>query len=83
MAIDSDFVRFLGGRPARIQDGPSTAKVTRADVDGVYVTALDDDTRFPIGPCRGPAGLAVDDVVLLIWTDNDQPWIAQVDAIGG
>lgn len=82
MAIDNDFARLLSGRPSRIADGPSTAKVIRVD-GGVFVTALDDDTRFPVGPCRGPAGLAVDDIVLLIWTDNDQPWIAQVDAIGG
>lgn len=77
MAIDSDFSRLLGGRPARISEEPTTAKVIRVG-GGVFAVALDDDTRHPIGPCRGP-DVAVNDIVLLIWTSNDRPWIAQVD----
>lgn len=73
-----DFRGFLQGAPPRIENDAVTAKVVRV-AGGVQVVALDDDTRDPIGPCRGPE-VEVGDIVLLIWTANDQPWIAQVDA---
>lgn len=81
MAIDRDFSRMLDGRPARISEEPVTAKVIRID-GGVFAVTLDDDERHPLGPCRGPE-VTVGDIVLLIWTSNDQPWIAQVDVQGG
>lgn len=77
MAVDDTAGALLGRRPRRISHDPVTAKVVRVD-GGRYVVALDDDERHPIGPCRGPE-VAVGDVVLVIWTANDLPWIAQVD----
>jgi len=75
--VGDSFSAFLDGRPQTIDEGPVTAKVVRV-AGGVYVVALDDDERDPLGPCRGPS-VQVGDSVLLIWTDNDRPWIAQVD----
>lgn len=78
MALSGSLSGLLHGSPERISEEAVTAKVVKV-AGGVFVVALDDDTRFPIGPCRGPE-VAVDDIVLLIWTSNDRPWIAQVDA---
>lgn len=82
MASDG-FRQFLDGRPTVEAPEVVTAKVVRVD-GGVHAVALDDDERHPIGPCRGPAGVQVGDIVLLIETSNELPWIAQVDAqVGG
>lgn len=73
-----DLSAFLQRAPKRIDDEILTAKVVKV-AGGVMVVALDDDTRYPIGPCRGPE-VEIGDVVLLVHTANDRPWIAQVDA---
>lgn len=69
---------LLDGTPAPSDRPPLTGRVVRVE-GGVYVAGIDDDSRHPVGPCRGPAGLSVGDVVLLIWTDNERAWVAAVD----
>lgn len=70
----------LFGKPPSTPDEPVTARVVRLD-GGAWVAVLDGDQRVPIGPCRGPAGLEVGDVVLVLFT-NERPWIAAVDQMG-
>ncbi|MFW6776065.1 hypothetical protein ACOACO_17410 [Nocardioides sp. CPCC 205120] len=86
----SDLLRQLAsGRPPSIERPPSTGVVVRSDRSGVWVARIDDDTRDPIGPCRGGrrygAGgvlerLPVGTPVLLVWTD-ERPWIAAHDLL--
>lgn len=80
------FDDYLGGRPSRATPTPVTGTVIRGDQSGVYVAPLDDDTRHPIGPCRGGiVGTGADahqlrrgTVVLVVFTDAG-PWIANWD----
>lgn len=71
---------FGGGRGQHAPDPkPQTARVIRKVGGEVFVAAVDDDTRHPIGPVRGGAGVPVGAIVLLIWTD-ESPWIAAWDS---
>lgn len=77
---------LLDGRPSRGARAPVTGTVVRRDSTGVYVVPLDDDTRHPIGPCRGGVRGSGDDatqlrrgtVVLVVFTEAG-PWIANWD----
>lgn len=51
---------------------PTTARVVKVTIDGVWAAPLGDDIRHPIGPCRGVA--AVNDIVLLVPT-QERPWV--------
>lgn len=61
----------LRGAPPKITREPVTGRVTKVDPDGVWVVPLGGDMRVPVGPCRGTA--AVDDVCLIVWT-QEQAW---------
>jgi hypothetical protein len=66
-------------RPIVSTPPPVTGTVVRADDSGVWVAPLDGDTRHPLGPCMGAGGCVVDDIVLLIQTDQG-PWVAGRDS---
>lgn len=77
------FDDMLERRPGRasVDNRPVTARVVKvgtAESDGwrrAWVVPIDGDTRVPIGPCRAGRLAAVDDVVLLVWTLDDEPWL--------
>lgn len=75
----SDFIAAAKafGRPPSQVAPPATGRVVRT-AGGVFVAPLGSDARYPVGPCRGGGGVAVGDLVLLVFTDDD-PWIAAVD----
>lgn len=62
-------------RPVLTVPDPVTARVVRVDPSGVWAAPIDGDTRHPLGPCMGGAGCAVDDLVLIVQTDQG-PWVA-------
>lgn len=71
------FGAFLERRPARRDRPPATARVVKSTSQGVWVALLDDDTRHPIGPCRGlPASKG--EIVLVVFT-QERPWVTAVD----
>lgn len=80
MARD-EFGALLDRRPARRDRPPATARVVKRTNDGAWVAVLDDDTRHPIGPCRGLRP-AVGTVVLVVWT-QERPWVVTTDTSEG
>lgn len=78
----SGFAGAAKGQPAPAPD-TFTAIVVRADESGLWVAAVGDDIRHPVGPCRGgwtPNGTRVPPgaVVMLVHTP-DGPWVVGVD----
>ncbi|TIC78774.1 hypothetical protein [Nocardioides sp. GY 10127] len=61
--------------PSAGDQAPVTAQIVRTDDSGVWAAQIGDDTRHPVGPCYGGAGLPVGTLVLLVDTDEG-PWIA-------
>lgn len=73
------FRSLIEGRPAAAEpELPVTGRVVKVTTEGAFVVPLEADTRYPIGPCRGPGGVTEGDVVLLVFT-QDRPWVALVD----
>lgn len=64
--------------------GGITARTTRVDVSGVWVTPLGDDHRDQVwGPCRGvipPAPEVTPTVVLLVQT-QERPWVVAFEEL--
>lgn len=80
-----DLAGFAGAAQSAPQSAPDTftAVVVRADESGLWVAPVGDDTRHPIGPCRGgwtPNGTRFPPgaVVMLVFT-ADGPWVVGVD----
>jgi hypothetical protein len=75
-----DFDEVVTGKPRAIARPPVTGKVVKVDDAGAaWVAPLGSDPRHPVGPCRGSAGAAAGDVVLLVFT-QERPWITQIDS---
>jgi len=64
--------------------GGITARTTRVDVSGVWVTPLGDDHRDQVwGPCRGlvpPSPEVTPSLVLLIQT-QERPWVVACEEL--
>lgn len=74
MAVTANPLEVLLNRaPARKAEPPATARVVRSDTSGVWCAPVGGDTRHPIGPCRSATAVAVNELVLLVLTD-DGPW---------
>lgn len=73
MAVNNP-LEGLRGAPPAIRREPFTGRVTKVDASGVWVVALGDDLRTPVGPCRGSSTISVDQVCLVVWT-QERPWV--------
>jgi hypothetical protein len=68
------------GVPPVPAPGGITARTTRVDASGVWVTPLGDDHRDQVwGPCRGIVPPA-ESVVLLIQT-QERPWVVAYEEL--
>jgi microcystin-dependent protein len=82
--VGLDAFEQLRGTPPTIQRDPFTGVVTKADETGIWVAALGDDHRVPVGPCRGDQDIVAGATVLVVWT-QERPWAITADpaAAGG
>lgn len=78
MAVNNP-LEGLRGAPPKIAREPVTGKVTKIDADGIWVVPLEGDQRIPVGPCRGADTVTVDDVCLVVWT-QERPWAYVAEA---
>ncbi|XBB66871.1 tail fiber protein [Nocardioides sp. WV_118_6] len=72
----------LRGRPPKITHEPTTARITKIDTDGMWVVPIGGDLTVPVGPCPLVDGLAVNDLCLLVFT-QERPWAYAPTAQGG